>query len=445
MPKYIRITKGNLLRYQRDYPTRLQRIADKKTFTYPLGLKKDANEAAVNRAIADANEQYDLHVKMLTESDPAAFAESELDKAAIALLKTRRLRAGQYSIPFDADEDGSPITEEEKTRRHRLFDEAGVRPEEYMNEFDYAEGAFPEIDNVRVKEATGESLTFEDLAVYRAFDKLLSAEKAKPKTLGALWEEYRDHTGINPSTRTGRREERRWQNFLAITGDKIIAPNTNNILHQGLDNYVIERKTSGVKGQTIDRELNRILACLRWVSRKYRFEWQIVRPLTWKDPVASKAVMTREEQRQLFAFGLEQQDELTQLRSAATICMLQGGIMTSELARSEPDDLHLDAEIPYLLIRQKTKTKQRNRVVPIVLAPSFLVDCLPDCIARFKTISDSSRSHDTNVILKKATGNLSLTGHCLRHTFRANAESNGANLMSADQPPMLAADIRLAP
>ena len=31
----------------------------------------------------------------------------------------------------------------------------------------------------------------------------------------------------------------------------------------------------------------------------------------------------------------------------------------------------------------------------------------------------------------KATGNTRVSGHCLRHTFRANCEANGASMSSA--------------
>ena len=423
-PKYVRQTKGQKLRYQRDFPTELQPIAGKKTFTYPLNLQADkVTDASLALAVLEASEQYDLQKKMLTQSDPHAFTEAELDKAALGVLKKHRLRPSQFSRPVATDEQGTLLTEEELQSRKR-------NRQEYLNSFDLAEEALPDFEDIWFKEKMGEPLNFQEQAIRRAMLKLLDAQKAQPKTLSLLWGDYCEEKQIDINTREGKRLNKRWQRFLALMGDAVIAPNTLSRLHQGLDDYVAERK-SEVKGQTIKRELNQIIACFRWASRKYRFNWMIEAPLITLDQATPRLVMNHTEQKKLVAYCLSQPADSDQLRSAAALCMLQGGMMPSELARLEPEDLHLDADFPYLLVRQKTKTESRKRLVPIVLASSFIAQCLPEMIERLKQLTDSARSQNIKVLLRRATENEKLTGHCLRHTFRANAEANGANSMSA--------------
>jgi hypothetical protein len=70
LPKYVRALKGGLY-FQRDYPTRLRHLVSKKTYTRPLGLKvSNVNDVSVSKAVARAAEAYDLHLRLIENSDP---------------------------------------------------------------------------------------------------------------------------------------------------------------------------------------------------------------------------------------------------------------------------------------------------------------------------------------------------------------------------------------
>ena len=70
-PKYVKET-GNTLGYQRAVPTRLQHIAKKRLYSYPLGLSFSASEAQIHRALADADEAFRLFCKTAEFSSPSS-------------------------------------------------------------------------------------------------------------------------------------------------------------------------------------------------------------------------------------------------------------------------------------------------------------------------------------------------------------------------------------
>ena len=61
-PKYVKEI-GNTLGYQRAVPTRLQHIAKKRLYSYPLGLSFSASEAQIHRALAEAVGGFDYEIQ----------------------------------------------------------------------------------------------------------------------------------------------------------------------------------------------------------------------------------------------------------------------------------------------------------------------------------------------------------------------------------------------
>jgi hypothetical protein len=62
-PQYVREQKGRLY-YQRDYPTRLYRLYNKKTFKAPLG-DTSQSEAQQLRAASKAEEEFQLSCRLM--------------------------------------------------------------------------------------------------------------------------------------------------------------------------------------------------------------------------------------------------------------------------------------------------------------------------------------------------------------------------------------------
>jgi len=105
---------------------------------------------------------------------------------------------------------------------------------------------------------------------------------------------------------------------------------------------------------------------------------------------------------------------------------LQGGMMYSEIARLDIDQqlINLNAGVPHLIIDGDTKTKDRKRIVPIVLQPELVKAGLEAAILHCRK-SHSHRYKYMAKLLNEATGESYYHGHALRHTLRLNAQNNG--------------------
>jgi len=412
LPKYVRALKGSLY-FQRDYPTKLRHLIDKKTYTAPLGLKVNSvTDVSVNKALTIALEAYDLRLRVIENSDPAAFNKDEINSAALEWLRKRNLRAGQFEF---YKKDPTIGAREEAEQRQ-------LQPDAY----DMAEMAAPEFEDLYYKTKHGqETLTTEDAVVGAAFEMIQKAAKAKPQELSSLWKHYLKHRGLDIKSREGKRSNGHWSKWISITGNHLIAADTIDRLHNGLDSYVQQRVAEGVKGASILRGMNEIIACLRYCSRKFRFGWVIEPPAITMQKKTAKTVMDLEQQRQLISKCLLATGSDAPV-AACIVLMLQGAMMTSEVGRLDSEvDVALDGTVPFVLIRNETKTNDRQRLVPLVLGVEYLKEHLNDAISWIRRTTDSTHSSRVKKLMRKFTGDLSLTGHVCRHTFRSNCEAAG--------------------
>ena len=96
LPKHVKPT-GSTLGYQRAIPTKLRHISPIKNWTYPLGVPATASDSEIAAAWAKANEAFELHCKTLTNSSPAAYAETEVERLAEDFLRRKSLSWGRFS------------------------------------------------------------------------------------------------------------------------------------------------------------------------------------------------------------------------------------------------------------------------------------------------------------------------------------------------------------
>ena len=418
LPRYVR-SQSNRLVYSRDYPTKLQRAAGKKTFTYQLGLKlTEHTEATLSRATAVAADNYQLALKRISNNDPSSYSLNELDAAAMALLKARRLQPAQFATDNRKDHI---IEHEKRNKQHSSEDNHSL-----------AEFALPEFEDMLFKQRTGQALTFEDKVYGHAWLKLVNIAKSKPQTLSLLWEEYAQEKGIDSSSREGKRITTHWLRWLATTGEVATSsPNALDHIHAGLDRFVAEEMARGIKGQSVKRGLVQVLACLREANLKYRLGWVIQSPRIPTTAAAKKDILSQQEQRDLLDYCINRpnQNRLHKRIAAAVLLMLQGGCMTSEISRLDLDkDIAVTSSVPHILIRNKTKTTDRKRVVPVVVGADYIGEHLKHSVMWLSTVQDSSKV--VKSFITRATGNSHVSGHGLRHTFKANALINSANMVA---------------
>jgi integrase len=413
LPKYVRAL-GGYLRFQRDIPTRLRALSETKTFTYPLGIKDTAiKEAELMRKRAEALDAFDVHCRMLENSDPDSFSANDLDRAALAILRKLKVR----DETLVTDEDGNA-----------------------------ADAIMPEMADVIDKANKGEALTFKDKATARAYQKLTSVEAAKPRTLSQLWAEYAKDKGVSKDTREGKRQWQWWDKLIVVMGDAVIVKGSTHTLdhiHEGLDRYVRLRLSgidvitgeavAPVKGHSVTRELCQPVAALRYGNKNYRLGWTIEPPKIKPGAKKKKKPLDKEQQKKLLNYCLGSDAPKHAELAATALLLLQMGGMVSELARfSGADDerLRLDAEIPHLIVTAG-KTTDRRRTVPIVLGNEYISKHIGSALKWIHSSSDSSHSYRLKQFLAAATGTEagSYTAHSLRHTLRWNGGVVGADLM----------------
>ena len=400
-PRYVRPHKNSLF-YERSWPTRLKHLG-RPRFTFPLHLKLGQyTDAELHHAFAVANDEYELQLKLMQNSGSTVFTETEIEKAATVLLRRRQLTAGQ----FEQDDDF-----------HH-----------------YAELLVPGVDDAlygdpdRVRTADEQI----KIAVYRA---LSTAARKKPKMLSSVWSDYIREGNIDvTTTRAARTKQRRWENVFAYIGEhNLSSPNLLDVIHDGLDRYWADRREQGIKVQSIRREWRETLAALRLASDRYRLGW-VITPTSKRikaDPPKQKTVLSDAELVSLVTTCLA--DTTTPEVSAAIVFMVQSGAMVSEITRLNSEEVTADlgAAIPQVAIGKsqdvKVKVEQRRRVVPIVFGKEYLRQYLPEAIKHCNATTESNMSKRISNKMRSATGNKTLTAHCLRHTLKVLSDSVDAN------------------
>ena len=90
----------------------------------------------------------------------------------------------------------------------------------------------------------------------------------------------------------------------------------------------------------------------------------------------------------------------------------------------------LTGDIPYIAIKEKTKTgSPRRRLIPIVLGVELLTEHLREGVQWLNSnIDPSTPSQTLSKRIRAATGNPALSTHCLRHTWRTMADMAEINV-----------------
>ena len=415
LPRYVRARRESY-HYQRDYPRKLRHLTSKKTFTYPLQLQvANTNVIEIQKATIKAEEAYQRQLLLISNSDPDALSATDVEKAAADFLRKRGLVAGQY-LKIAKDPDISAREEQEQRQ---------LQPDGY----DYADWAVPEFEDVWYKDQTGQPLTLKDRIVGVARQKLVNKAKAKPKTLGSLWDEYVHYRGIDPESRNGKKALKYWNRWISLAGDTVISGATLQHINDGMDAYVLGREGQ-VSSQTLVRELGDVTACLRKASRKHRLGWKIELPEIKPTPVNARNPLEPQQQKELVKAILDPAGKIKPMYGVTLLLYLQAGMMVSEIKRLRPEDIALDADIPHLKIVNDTKTDDRKRIVPIVLGLELIRSNIDDTIEWLQGCTESAPSATLKKIMRRTIDSPQTSPHCLRHSFKINGQRAGVSLLT---------------
>ncbi len=413
-PKYIREQKGSLY-FQRDYPKRLQALAGAKTYKKALGLKaNNYSQTQLNRAIADASELFDIECRLYENSTPGAFQDNELDKAAADLVSRLNIVSDQVEDIEEALDAG------------------------YLNLPDWQE--VTEEMKAAGYEGRDPLLTPRQETTWRAFKAIRGQLDKKPLIVRDFWDEYVKFRGLNPNDREEGRIIRRGERILSFIGEhSVYHPKIVRTIELGLEAYYIHERTKLKKDgskrsvQGIKRDQNEIVAAINRGASLNHLGWKVKvqHQLDKTGPREARIDLDKPVQIQLVNHCLS--DKETPHLSTIILLELQCGAMASEIQRLDFDEAmeELNASIPMLKIGRreeiKTKTEERRRVVPIVIGAEYIKQHLLQTLQWLNATSESNHSTMIKRKLIAVTGIKEASAHCLRHTTRANAESNGIN------------------
>jgi integrase len=415
LPRYVR-EKSGTYHYQRDYPLKLRHLCGKKTFTYPLKLSaNNATAMQINKRAIEAEEAFERNKLLIANSDPDALSATDIDRAATDFLRRRGLTPGQF-VKVARDPEIAKQEEEESIQLQ-------------ADGYNYADAAIPEFEDIVDKYNRGEPFSSQDRVIDAAYSKLLDKAKAKPRTLASLWQEYIEYKGIDVTTREGAKAQSYWNRWISLAGDAVIGPSTMQHINEGMDAHVLAREGK-VKGQSLKRELSPVAACLRLASKRHRFGWFIELPLIKDTPASERDPLEPDEQKALVKAILGVHSPIKPKYGVALLLCLQGGMMTSEIGRIVPGDLGLDEDVPHLKIVNVTKEGARKRIVPIVLGLDLIKENIEDTIQWISSTTDSAPSATLKKIMRRTLGSDTTSPHCLRHSFRINAQDAGVSILT---------------
>lgn len=371
--KYVKQLKAKLY-FQRGIPLRLRSVAGKANFSRPLGLDAaTAGEQQILEARIEAQRMYDLYLKTLENTSADAYADNEIEALAADVPRRSKATAGQYAphmLGPKLQENDPDLAELPQVLTGQ--DYATLAVPEYLNQYLqwHQDG---ELDD---EGKLTRSLTAQEEAVICAWEAVQKVAVKKPRTL-----------------------------------------------------YI----------SSIQRDTNEFIACFNWINQEYRLNWRPVKSKlsaskkTQNKETKQKLTLARDEQSQLLTNGLEANTPL----AAALLVLFQAGGMATEIARLRvEEDLWLNHEFPFVAFlggwNRDTKNEERPRYIPIVFGLELIRDKLPEAIELLAKQSEPSQTltQELQKMLLPASKQRHFTSHCLRHTFRLNAQNVLANSMA---------------
>ena len=430
--RYVK-RKLNKLFFTKRWPKGLESVIGSVGFSYPLG-SAEQSEAQVTAKVSKALAEFDVKVKMATNSNTEDYHQNEIDILVEANLRRLKQTHGlpHFKVPdqhvidhydndfeLDSAEDIAAFGSIKGKQVHRT-----VASEEFIGtKGAMASSLVPELDDIIFKEKTGQKLTMKEKAASATWVALQTKAKKKPKMLYDQWKVYTDFKKLNTHTRN-------WNRFCSLIQNRSL--NLSDQGHMDLSKELNETlrefrdvRLASVKVATVKRELNSIKACLNFVTDENNFDWRLSRtllPAAAADEVIERRPLSLTHQIQLVSYCLSPEHS-SEVCATMALLYLQGGVMPSEVgrmdARVQLENLS-NAVAPYVTIEGEAKTEYRKRPVPVVLGLDVVRENIVKTIA-WASSPKSTRISQMKNFLEAATGTKDVyVSHGLRHTFSVN-------------------------
>ena len=430
--KYVKRKRNNLF-FTKRWPEQLRVVIGSVGFSYPLG-SAEQSEAQVTAKVSKALAEFDVKVKMATNSNTEDYHQNEIDILVEANLRRLKQTHGlpHFKVPdqhlidhYDNDFEPAPadeVAEFGPTVRT-------LASQEFISSRTHLANSLVNIDDVQLKEKAGQRLTMQEKAKAATWQALQTKAKKKPKMLYDQWKVYTDFKGkeraknINTHTRN-------WDRFCTLIQNRSLNLSDQGHLDlskeltQTLRDYRDVRLTK-VKVATVKREVNSIRACLVFIRNENDFDWRLKKtqlPIADAGEVSERIPLSLEHQKMLVAYCTSPEHS-SEVCATMALLYLQGGVMPSEVGRMSAkvqlENLS-NAVAPYVSIKGETKTEYRKRPVPVVLGLDVVRENIAATIA-WASSPKSTRISQMKNFLEAATGTKDVyVSHGLRHTFSVN-------------------------
>lgn len=406
-------------RYCRDLPTKLRETFPElpQQFSKELKLREGCDYSQLLKAMEEASRLYDLRIKMISNSDPEAFTESELKMAVEEVLSRRKLTKGQFvHVP------------ESQYKTSEQFYAAVDAGEVLLNRSDHAWEAFPEIDDIIDDAKRSKKLTFKQEVLGDAWKAVQELPKVKQRqTMREAWNKYLADNNIDVTSNSGKKKQQKFDRILPHTGDFVISNETRDDVQDRIQRYITGKREQNpkIKAQSLKRELAEFIAAIKHVPR---IDWGDRLRLTGKQnnfqipietaPIQGKS-LNDDELRLFFHTCITKADAMW----TALLLAAHAGVSSIEIRRLRADkDLYLDAKYPHIIFRGGdegiAKTDARPRVVPIVLGLEVIKKWLPQTIKWMNSVNQNTPSATLNKRLRTLLGQEpTIKMHMFRHTW----------------------------
>lgn len=407
--KYLKNNNGSWY-YQRRWPRVLADHPQIKTKLYskPLGVPSNADESSLTAAWTRIHSVFEDYVSLLLLVNTDAISAKKEERLANALLEANGLKSGIFCpSPLLTDQQNNALIND----AHHHVDSLGL--------FDDRERA-----------RSSPQLNVLD----RAWKMLSVPPDTSAQSILVLtdcWEAYQCQKEYDPASRAAKKPLARWRKYVELVGDQVV---TQEFINTSLRTYA-EQRRGVVKPSSVERELKTICPILRAGIETYDLPIVVKKPrIAGSTDFTERYVLTPDEQLKLLNVIADKTVRSYEpWKEAAMLLMLQTGCNTSELQRLESRNVHLEGDIPYIVITGKTKTKERERVLPIVVKVERLIELLDKLrddsgIALGGGVAkkdESNLSHQFKTVLKNV--NPEATAYSLRHAMKNNALAAGVD------------------
>ena len=433
--KYLHLRNKTKYYYVRRVPKNVLLEAPDGTqryFQYPLHEDINSTQSALSKAIARAEELYELHIRSLQRELPDSFTETEVERLALEKLRKLSLKP-------------SSLINKYKNKKH---DPRYSDATEWLSDLVTGDIGQLEYSALMVNHAgEHEELypTLEDKVNVRAADLLIDINAQAPRTLYAMYDKYKElKIGSGIKTKQNQilkddkslRDRFTWlDSMLRNTKDMNINSEVQKALHGAARLFANNKLEAGVKPQTIKRQLCVLNDFTKFMEVETGLTFKVRLPNLPSVKHKERQPITIEEQHvlcnhiiQYEATLLEtsrlKQSKLDLIYGCICLLELQGGLMASEIARLQDEHIHLDKSSPYLVIAGQTKTNARKRVIPIVVGLDYIKRHIDNTRQWLSKTKGATHSAGLKSFIQRVTGNEKLTAHCLRHGGRYNSYLN---------------------